>query len=987
MRHLLSILFVFISFSLLADSPESISFSYISKSQGLPDNNVNCIFKDSEGFVWFGTRNGLCRYDGYEIKVFHNSDNPNSISGNRILDICEDLKGNIWVGTYKDGLNKYDKRKEKFVRYGPEDGVGERVNRVKALKDGSVWICSGNGLANYNFSADSFNLYVPNEDENSIHSFILYDILETRNGDVYVSSESEFIEKFDIKSGKFEIVNYKRHPQLTSNYNKRLLESIDGTIWITANHHGLCSYHPSSGESEIYTAVDNHLSTNVLMGAMDIDLNGNIWVCTEEEGINIFNVESKTYSSLKRNENNDASLNSNHTYTVYFDDNNIAWIGTFDKGINIYNPQQNKFPSTLFSANDLNILKDYSVLDVFEDSKERVWIGTDGYGLFRFEKGKPVKRYMVGLNNPKDILTSNVITSLAEDVFGNILIGTYAGGFISLNPDTEETIKLFPDYRKQNSLSSANVWEIMRDSQNRIWLGLLGTGVDEYNPEGNLFKNYGPGAMVENKIDFNNVMVIEEDSDGDVWFGTEGKGIFILDKQTNKTIRISGDSTFNFTSQGIIKCIKQDRWGDVWIGTEDKGLFRYSKKSNDLIKFSDKEGFNANSIQSVQEDNFGNMWIGTTDGLYQYIYNTGKFNLFVIEDGLSSNDFNPDAMEKLSDGRILAGTKNGADIIFMENIKLNQNLPKIMFTRLSVLNKEISAGDKIGGREILSESITFTEELNLSWKDKVFSIDFAALNYTLPYKCKYMHKLEGFDENWIYTNSNRRFASYSNLHPGEYILRVRASNNDGKWGDNEIQLKIHIKPPFWNTIVFKLFLIALGFLIIYIIYRRRINIHKENFKKKQLEQEAKINALEKEKLEAELKKLAFGIISKNKLLIEQKNKILNLSNKAKPSVKEGLIKIVDIIDEDLDEEKDFKYIEPQIDKAYNQFITNLRAKHPDLSATEIRIASYIRMNLTTKEICEFMNKTQRAVENDRYRLRKKIGLESNDSLSNYLISL
>ncbi len=988
MRYSLIALFVFIASNLIADTPESITFSYINETNGLPDNNVNCIFKDSEGFVWFGTRNGLCRFDGYEIKVFRNTEDPNSISGNRILDIGEDTKGNLWIGTYKDGLNRYDKEKERFFRYSIDAGIGERINRVKVLSDGSIWICSNNGLATYNHAKDSFKLYLPElNSENSINTYFVHDILETKAGEIYVAPESSIVQKLDPKTGLFENIFYKRHPELLSNFRKRLLEDQNGTIWIAANYHGLCSYQPQTGESEIYTAFNNNLSTNILLGTMDIDAEGNIWISTEEEGINIFNVSTKTFSHVKRVENKAGSLSSDHIYSIYFDDNNIAWIGTFDKGINIYNPQQNKFSSTLFSVNDLDVLKDFSVLDIFEDEKQRVWVGTDGFGLFRFEKGKPVKHYIIDPNTTNNILTSNVVTSLAQDPQGNILIGTYAGGFISLNPETSRFEHFFPDWQKENSLSSANVWEIFKDSRDRIWLGLLGTGVDKYFSDNNTFKNYGPNARVDNKIDFNNVMVIDEDSDGDVWFGTEGKGLYIMDNQTNKTIRITGDSLQKFTSQGIIKCIKSDRWGQIWIGTEDKGLFCYNKRTKAFRKFANNEGFNSNSVQSLEEDIYGNIWIGTTTGLYKFNNNTQKFNLFILDDGLSSNDFNPDAMEKLSDGRILAGTKNGIDIISVDNIKINQNLPKIMFTRLTVLNKEIKAGDKIDGREILNKSISFTKELKLTWKDKVFLIDFAALNYTLPHKCKYKYKLEGFDKDWIFTDSKRRFAGYSNLNPGDYSLKVRASNNDGKWGDNEVTMKIHIKPPFWNTLLFKIFLFALTFLLIFLLYRRRINIHKEQFKKKQLEQEAKISALEKENLEAELKKLAFSVISKNKLLIEQKNKILNLSIKAKPNVKEGLIKIVDLIDEDLDEEKDFKFIEPQIDKAYNQFITNLRKKHPDLSATEIRIAAYIRMNLTTKEICEFMNKTQRAVENDRYRLRKKIGLESNDSLSNYLISI
>jgi DNA-binding CsgD family transcriptional regulator len=344
-------------------------------------------------------------------------------------------------------------------------------------------------------------------------------------------------------------------------------------------------------------------------------------------------------------------------------------------------------------------------------------------------------------------------------------------------------------------------------------------------------------------------------------------------------------------------------------------------------------------------------------------------------------------MIMLNDGRIIAGTNNGADIVIGENIQLNQDLPHLVFTKLSILNKEILPNIPFHERVVLTKSITYTNELVLTWKDKAFTLEFAALNYTLPEKCLYKYKLEGFDDDWVHTGADRRIVNYSNLAAGVYTLKILASNNDGKWGENELVLKIVVKPPFWNTLVFKLLIAFLLTLLIYYSYKQRIKAHEKQYMQKQLEQERKIIALENENLEAELKKLAFSIISKNKLLVEQKNRILNLSNKARESVKEGMQKIVDYIDEELDEEKDWNFIEPQIDKAYNHFITRLKENHPDLNSNEIRIAAYIRMNLSTKEICEFMNKTQRAVENDRYRLRKKIGLESNDNIKAYLENL
>jgi ligand-binding sensor domain-containing protein/DNA-binding CsgD family transcriptional regulator len=980
--------FLLSAWQLKANPYDKLFFTPLTKSDGLSDNNVECIFKDSDGFIWFGTRSGLCRYDGYEIRVFRRSKDSTSISGNRILDITEDKQGFLWIGTYNNGLNKFDKKKEQFTRYTYAQGIGNRVNRIKVFTDSSIWICSTNGLAQYVPQNNAFNTYstgMPG-DSNLLSSFV-YDVLETTKGEIYVAHEAKFLQKMNRKTGTFENINYKRAAGLMSNYRKRLVEDKDGIIWIAANYHGLCAYNPKDGSSEIFTAEKNYLSTNYLMGNMALDTQEKLWICTEGDGLNIFDIKTKTYQHIKHQSTTNGALNSDHTYSVYFDDDNMAWIGTFDKGVNKYDPYQIKFNESLFTSGDLKILEGRSVLDIFEDTAGRIWMGTDGFGLFRFESSKMPKQYIYHKEKTKHILSSNVITAFCDDKNGHLLIGTYAGGLIRLDAEKEQATFFMPNHETDKSISSSNVWDMVCSSNQTIWLGLLSTAVDVFNAESLEFRNVGPYSNNNNRIDFPNIMVLLEDSDGDIWFGSEGKGLYLFDKQTQKIQRIPADTNYSVSTEGIIKCLIQDQWGFIWIGTEDDGLYRFNKKKQILNRIGAETSWLTGPIQSLQEDNFGNIWIGTSNGLVKYNIGNQKFNHFVVDDGLSSNEFNADAMLKLRDGRILAGTKNGIDIIHAEKIQLNQTLPKIVFTRLTVLNTEVHPGEVINKRIIAKQSISYLKEIELGWKEKTVTLEFAALNYTLPQKCEYAYKLEGFDEHWVHTPANRRFASYSNLKPGHYVFKVKATNNDGRWGNNEASIRINVNPPLWNTLVFKLFAILLILAFAYALYRQRINMHKERFYQQQMEQQNKIIELEKEKLEAELKKLAFSVINKNKLLIEQKNKLLSLSNKARISVKEGLQKIVDSIDDDLDEEKDWKHIEPQIDKAYNQFITHLKARHPDLNATEIRIAAYIRMNLSTKEICEFMNKTQRAVENDRYRLRKKIGLESNDSIQGYFLNI
>ncbi len=965
----------------------SIYFSKIKQSDGLSHNNVECIFKDSDGFVWFGTRNGLCRYDGYKIKIYRSTYGINSISGDRILSINEDINGNLWIGTYGNGLNKFDKIRESFTYYLNNDESGYRINKIAVFKNGDVWVCTNNGLAKYISESDNFKVFrTDNQYPNSLKSNNIYDIIETSLGEIYVATESHFIQKYNPENHEFIEIRYKRAPGLNKNYRKRIIEDMEGVLWIAADVHGLCSYNPKTKTSEIFLQGENQLTTNVLTGDMALDREGNLWISTDGCGINIFNPYTRKFQYIRHNEQNEGSISSDHIYCIYFDDMNTIWVGTFGDGVNFYDPSMYKFNSYYRKPDDLKVFTGKSILSLFQDSKNRLWIGTDGEGLYMLTPDGKLKNFR---HWPQHInsVSANAITSINEDSKGNILIGTYSGGLNSFNVEKSIFTRFNEQSQNISKIHSGNVWRIFPDSKDRIWLGLLGNGVDLFDSETKTFTNYGLVSTRPDRVDFPNVMAILEDSDGDIWFGSEGRGIYILDSETDKIYRIETDSVNNITTDGLIKCLYQDRWGSIWIGTEGHGLYKLNKKTNELKHYDIKDGIPTNIVQSIIEDSQENLWIGTSNGLCFFNPKTESFRNFIKEDGLSGNVFNQNAMVRLTDGRFACGTTNGINIFKPENIKFNQNLPRIVFTCIEVLNKEIHPGDTINNKVILTKNINFTKELTLSYKEKVFSLEFAALNYTLPKKCFYKYKLEGFDDKWYFTSSDRRRVSYSNLQPGNYVFRLLASNNDGKWGNNERTLKISILPPFYRTLWFRLLVIIIITSLIYAFYRYRLNIHKNRFLQKQAEQEKKIMALEKEKLESELKKLTFHIINRNRVLIDQKNRLMGLSVKAKESVKVGLQDIISIIDEDLNEDKDWKYIEPQLDKVYNNFVTRLKEKHPDLNVSEIKIAAYVRMNLSTKEISEFMHKTPRAVENDRYRLRKKIGLDSNNSLQNYLINL
>lgn len=977
---------VIMSFAAEYPAINTLKFAQINQKNGLASNNVECILKDADGFMWFGTRNGLCRFDGYEIKTYTASDQANSLSGNRILCIAEDKQGFLWVGTYNNGLNRFDKKKEHFQRFGSDHGIGDRINNIKVFRDGSVWICSNQGLARYSPEQNNFKIYsdLPNAHQH-LPSHDIYDLYETRNGKLYLTCERPEIFLFNREEETYMPLAYQRSDDLKSNFNKQIAEDPNGNLWIAADTHGLGFYDPKTGRSELFTKENSALSTNLLTGDLLTGPDGNIWICTDGGGINVINPTNLQINCITGNGGHN-NLLSNTFYTIYFDENRRLWTGTFDEGIFFADPEAYKFSPSLFNTNDLLQFRNKSVLSLYRDTRQNIWVGTDGDGLYRIDQEGKVKSYKVEPGNIHS-LSSNVITAISEDRLGRLIVGTYAGGLNIFDQHKQLFTHYLQATGQRDQINSSSIWHILADSRGKLWLGLLADGLALFNPEKQSFSNLGPSSDSPLKIDFPNVMAIMEDADGDIWFGTEGKGLFVLDNQSGRMIKPADDSLKHLGSQGIIKCIYQDKWENIWIGTEGSGLFKYQKNSKIYTVYTTENGLPSNIIQSITDDQNGNLWLGTSKGLSRMDVINSEFRNFIAADGLSADEFNQNAVIKLDDSRIMMGTGKGLDVFAPIAIRLNQTLPRMVFTSLSVMNQEIHAGSILNNNTIITQNINFCEHISLTYREKTFTIGFSALNYTLPQKCRYAYQLEGYDDDWIYVDAGKRWASYSNLAPGTYRFKVKASNNDGLWGNNERTIYIEILPPYYKTLWFRTLMVLLGLSIIFFIYQYRLNLLKNRFMKKQLEQERKILNLENEKLEAELQKMTFHILNRNRALIEQKNRLLGLSSKARESVRMGLEEIIQQFDEELTDDKDWKYIEPQLDKVYDNFVSNLKKKHPDLTLTEIKIAAYVRMNLTTKEITEFMHKTPRAVENDRYRLRKKMGLNNNDSLQQYLMDI
>ncbi|NJK96963.1 MAG: hypothetical protein HC905_20405 [Bacteroidales bacterium] len=527
---------------------------------------------------------------------------------------------------------------------------------------------------------------------------------------------------------------------------------------------------------------------------------------------------------------NSGSLNSNAVYCIYRDNTGIYWIGTYGGGINVYNKYKYKFMSYRHNPDNITSLGPNPVLAVFQDSKQRVWVGNDGGGLnlFDIETGT-FQHFRHDKSNPNSI-SSDVIVCINEDANGNILLGTYNGGFMVFNPEKNTVKRYYTIPGDHSSLSGLHVWNILRDNKNRIWLGVLGEGVDMFNPENETFTHYVSGSNKEIPIRNTVVMHINQDTNGDIWFGSEGGGIEVYSEITGKVKVLNyqpGDP--NSLSNNDIKCIHFTK-DHVFVGTNGGGLDIIKKQDMSITHFTAKNGLPSNAVMGLLMDEHNNLWISTTKGMCwlntQKFLKEGiwEFKNYDKNDGLAGNEFKYNAQFKLEDGRMIFGGIDGISVFHPDSIKDNPVIPPIVFTDFKLFN----VSQKIGVKgSPLDKHINETNIIGLNHKKNMFSIEFAALNYTATSRNQYKYKLEGFDKDWI-DAGKQRFAMYTNLSAGKYLFRVIASNNDGIWNTHGRSLTIRIYPPWWKTWWFYLLVIASIAFLVYFFIKARIEMVKRD---------------------------------------------------------------------------------------------------------------------------------------------------------------
>lgn len=809
-------LFIFLQISGLSvfSQKQNIRFEHLGPDQGLSQSNVICILQDSRGFMWFGTRDGLNKYDGYKFTVYKNDvRDPHSLGNNYIRSIVETRDGNIWVAT-SGGLCLFDRFRNRFTNFKHDPKNRFSISNdfvLNVMEDylGNIWAGTENGLNVLDKKTSQFTRYTHTKgDTASLADVQVKKIFEDSHHTLWICTNGGGLNRFNRENETFTRFqhNEKDNNSISSNNINTMFEDSKHRLWVGTNDNGLDLLNKQTGQFSHFKHDDNDnnsLAANSVF-AINEDNENKLWVGTENGGLSIFNPETGKFHTYQNDVVDNTSLSNNSIYAICKDKKSNIWLGTFTGGVDMVNPDTRKFAQYKHILNK-NSLSNNNVLCIYEDSQKNIWIGTDGGGLNLFNPKTGHFTHFRHEKNNKNSIAGNYVLSVCEDSKGNIWVGTWADGVTVFNKTTR-TFKHFKnDPHDPSSLSNNNAWKIFEDKEKNIWIGTYGGGLNLFDPATNSFTSYQYKENNKTGLSNNNIYSIFEDNEKKLWISTDGGGLNLFDRSTKTFLHFLHDEKKNSISNNSTGTICEDRNKNLWIGTM-AGLSFLDKKTNKFTNYTTADGLPNNVIFGILEDTRGNIWISTNKGISRFDPVNKAFKNFGVSDGLQSNEFKIQAYCKSNSGTMYFGGNNGFNQFLPDSIEPNSFPPPLVITSFQIFNKEVpvSVDSTISP---LKKDITETKEITLSYKSSVISFEFASLNYTIPEKKQYAYMLEGFDETWNEVGTQRT-ATYTNLDAGEYVFKIKGLNNDGSWSEAITSIRLTITPPFWLTWWFKILCIS-----------------------------------------------------------------------------------------------------------------------------------------------------------------------------------
>jgi len=844
---------------------QPLRFDRLGRSEGLSQSSVNCMLRDRDGFMWFGTQDGLNLYDGKKFRVFQNQPgDTNSLSNNYIVSICEDEEGFLWVGTMTGGLNRFDKHTERFRVFLHSDSVNSisenTVWTVLADGNGNIWSGTTLGVSRYNKRTGQFKTFRPDpSDPNSLITELTVSMFKDKPGRIWVGTV-EGLCMIEMESDKF--IRYKNpfeKEQKGANIIWSVSETSAGDI-ITGTDNGVYLLDIETGEySRILGSPGN---PRLVAWSLFTQSDSIIWTGTDH-GLYRIEIPGNRYKVYLHDPTDQQSLADNNIWCLLPDPSGFFWAGT-NNGISKTKTTAAHFHLISGDPGQLLTLSSSKVMAVLEDKSGNLWVGTDGGGLNCIG---PDRKSIIVYNSVNSGLQNDNVWALAEDAESNIYIGNYQGGLHRYDRKTGAIHSYPMNTGNLYSLSNKRVLALLVDRDGTVWIGTRGGGLNRLDPETGIFQVYQKSEGDSSGFPSNTVLSLAQDATGRIWAGTNEGGLALYLTSSGKFVtfqNIKGDETS--LSDNNVWAIEFDRKGRLWAGTQ--GGLNFAENPGEYMHFryfSTRDGLRSNIILGIEEDPEGNIWSSTFSGLVKLdikafessgdIKNTDEsfllfnplFSLFDPDHGLQGLEFNQGSSHKGYSGTLYFGGNNGLNYFSDKEVGASDYKPPIVISGFKIFNKVVSINPmsssvnhpaanimREGSNYYLPEKITFLDELKLTYRESVFAFEFSSLDYMNSYKNQYAYKMVGFDQKWNYMGTQNT-ATYTNLDPGEYKLIIRGSNSDGIWNPFERVLRITIVPPFWQTGWFIFLSVVIAIVIIFLVLRSLfINQQRKAIREKEL---------------------------------------------------------------------------------------------------------------------------------------------------------
>jgi streptogramin lyase/two-component sensor histidine kinase len=783
-------------------------FDKMTTQNGLSNNKVNAIIQDKRGFLWIGTEDGLNRYDGANFLVFRNSSGCQScISGNIVTDIAEDSDGILWIGTADGGLTKYDYRRppvEQFrqYRHDPDDSTSIPVNIInKIRKDGNryLWLAtSGNSVVRFDKQREVFEKVVRTGTKTAL------DIVEAPDGKLWVGRQGGGILKIDKKTLALE--TDRRYDDLYATLPHAAVTSLyadpDSVIWFGSWDKILYAYNLKTGVEKAYGKKAAYSFPGDEVNSFLEDGEGRIWMGTRRNGLVIFERRSGRFYNYVHDPSKEGTVADNQVNCIFRDNTGMIWIGT-NKGVSIINKTQQQFVQRFLPFAEDEV----AINDFFVDPQRNLWIGTTR-GLFLRRHGSEEVQHIPIVHQGRQLSVSKIY----PEQNGSFLLGTDLTLFI-FDPSSHK-VSMFPNPTQDlvmKKIIDSRIVSIVKDS-------ILGEPVLLVSPYGHFLTYYdykerrwvsrldSSKKIIQSfNLKDNLIHKIYKTSDGNLWLATakEGLGEWVENSMPRVRFHNNLPSQKNGLSNNHIYDLAEDSKGNMWIATYGGGLHYFERK---IRKFSHIASAN-NLLEGLQIDRKGNVWMISDGDLHHYEVVSGTFTSFDLPD-LEKSGGVRGYIYKDNAGKMYVGGRNYFIEFDPSRVTIDRVDPNVLLTDFRIFNTSYS-------------NLLFGEKIQLKYNENYFTVEFAAPEFT-PADVRYSYKLEGEDADWV-DAGDRNFANYSNLDGGNYLFRVRATNSIGVWKTHAVPLRIVIVPPFWKTAWFYVACALATALIIYGIYRYRVN--------------------------------------------------------------------------------------------------------------------------------------------------------------------